>query len=212
MSNSPVATGLASWKSGAGIGAGLVGPGVEGTVLRRRKIIYHTTSHPTAKDVGLCSVGGQLAELIPRFLRISALVAVELGREAKDQEDEAQQIGDKRLGSPGGRESDDDQDHEEEVASGGIAGQAKAGSALKSSDVVSPFLLSLSFQPTKEWYGILAGLLTRAALEGYLSHGWKGPLGMECILGVGLGMGPRIPNAKGFVFFPSNTCFHILII
>lgn len=197
MPGGPVATGLASWKSGAGIGAGLVGPGIEGTVLRRRKIIYHTTSHPTAKDVGLCSVGGQLAELIPRFLRLSALVAVELGREAKDREDEAQRVGDKRAGSSIDQESDDDHDREDDTASIGATGAAKSGSVLKSSDVVSPYLLSLSFRPTQEWYGILAGLLTRAVLEGYLSHGWKGPLGMECILGVGLGIGPRLPNTKG---------------
>ncbi|KAI5120116.1 hypothetical protein M0805_002200 [Coniferiporia weirii] len=191
-----MATGLASWKTGAGIGAGLAGPGVEGTVLRRRKVLYHTTSHPNTKDVGLCAVGGQLAELIPRFIRLSALVAVELGREAKEKEDETTRAGDKRPSSSAGRESEEERDRDENGDGSSAQGQTNRASALKTSDTSSPYLLSLSFRPTHEWYGILAGLLTRAVLEGYLSRGWKGPAGMECLLGVGLGLGPSIPNAK----------------
>ncbi|KAH8118249.1 hypothetical protein DFH11DRAFT_1503779 [Phellopilus nigrolimitatus] len=190
------ATGLASWKTGAGIGAGLASAGVEGTVLRRRTVVHHTTSHPTAKDVGPCSVGGKLAELMPRFIRLSALVAVELGREAKDKEDDAARAGDKRPGSSAGRESEDERDRDEDGAGNSATGQAGRASALKPSDVSSPYLLSLSFRPSHEWYALLTGLLTRAVLEGYLSRAWKGPLGMECLLGVGLGLGPHIPNLK----------------
>ena len=82
-------TGLASWKTGAGIGAGLSKPGIHGTALRRRTVSYHTTSHPTAKDAGPCASGGKFADLIPRFLRLSALVAIELGSEARDKEEES---------------------------------------------------------------------------------------------------------------------------
>ncbi|EJD07011.1 uncharacterized protein FOMMEDRAFT_165647 [Fomitiporia mediterranea MF3/22] len=191
----PMATGLASWKSGAGIGAGLMSPGAEGTVLRRRTTSYHATSHPSAKDVGLCSQGGKLAELIPRFIRLSALVAVELGREAKEKEDESLRTGDKRPGSSAERDLEEERDREDDAASTVSSGQSKP-SALKASDTTSPYLFSLSFRPTREWYGILAGLLTRAVLEGYLSRGWKGPLGMECLLGVGLGLGPFMPGVK----------------
>ncbi|KAL5486209.1 hypothetical protein ACEPAI_7254 [Sanghuangporus weigelae] len=192
---SPMATGLASWKTGAGIGAGLVGPGIEGTVLRRRTISHHATSHPSAKDVGLCSQGGKLAELIPRFLRLSALVAVELGREAKEKEDESIRLGEKRPASTAGREPEEERDREDDVASTTSSSHPKQPSVLKSYET-SPYLFSLSFRPTREWYGILAGFLTRAVLEGYLSRGWKGPLGMECLLGVGLGLGPFMPGVK----------------
>ena len=49
--------------------------------------------------------------------------------------------------------------------------------------------LNTAFRPTRDWYALLAGLLTRAVLEGYLSRGWKGSQGMECLMGVGLGVG-----------------------
>lgn len=41
-------------------------------------------------------------------------------------------------------------------------------------------------RPTREWYALLAGLLTRALLEGYLLRGWKGTQAAEILLGVGL--------------------------
>lgn len=43
-----------------------------------------------------------------------------------------------------------------------------------------------ALQPTREWYLLLAGLLTRAVLEGYLSGGWKGIEGVLAVLGVGV--------------------------
>jgi len=33
-------------------------------------------------------------------------------------------------------------------------------------------------------------------LEGYLSRGWRGPQGMECLLGVGLGLSPSVASWK----------------
>lgn len=193
-----LATGIAPWKSGAGIGAGLASPGPEGTVLRRRTVAYHMNSHPNAKDDGLCAQGGKLAELIPRFLRLSALIAVELGREAKYKEDEAVRSGVKRFGSPVDPESDEEHNPVEDSGRPSSSHSSRV-SALKQSEP-SPFLLSLSFRPTRQWYGILSGLLTRAVLEGYLSRGWQGPLGMECLLGVGIGLGPQMPGVKGWRF------------
>ena len=191
-----IAPNLAPWKTGPGIGAGLAKPGVEGTVLRRRTISHHTTSHPTAKDAGPCSSGGKLVDLIPRFIRLSALVAVELGREAKDKEEDAIKSGDSSKQSnprsdvsSAGRDSEDE---DEPVTGSSAGGQTPRNSALKRATLTSPYLLSLSFRPTKDWYAMLAGLLTRAVVEGYLSRGWKGPQGMECLLGVGLGLGPNL--------------------
>jgi len=193
-----MATAVASWKTGSGIGAGLAKSGIEGSVLRRRTVSHNGTSHPSTKDAGLCSSGGKLADLIPRFIRLSALVAVELGREAKEKEYAASKGVDAAKSSlrsdDDDSEMDTDDDEDVEEALGGTAvGEAPLSrgplaSALKSSPFASPYLLTMAYRPTREWYGILAGLLTRAVLEGYLSRGWKGPLGMECLLGIGLGL------------------------
>ncbi|KLO17084.1 hypothetical protein SCHPADRAFT_937281 [Schizopora paradoxa] len=195
----PMATAVASWKTGAGIGAGLAKSGIEGSVLRRRTVSHNGTSHPSVKDAGLCSSGGKLADLIPRFIRLSALVAVELGREAKEKEYAASKGADAAKASmrsdddDSERDSDDDDDVEEALGGSTAAGEHASSrgplaSALKSSPFASPYLLTVAYRPTREWYAILVGLLTRAVLEGYLSRGWKGPLGMECLLGVGLGL------------------------
>ena len=45
--------------------------------------------------------------------------------------------------------------------------------------------------PTREWYALLAGLLTRAVLEGYLLKGWKGMWAAETLLRLGLSDGFR---------------------
>ena len=45
--------------------------------------------------------------------------------------------------------------------------------------------------PTREWYALLASLLTRAVLEGYLLKGWKGAFAAETLLSLGLSDGFR---------------------
>lgn len=45
--------------------------------------------------------------------------------------------------------------------------------------------------PTREWYALLASLLTRAVLEGYLLKGWKGTFAAETLLSLGLSDGFR---------------------
>jgi len=118
-----------------------------------------------------CGAGNtKLARLIPRFLRLSALVAVELGGEAKDEEEE----------------------REAKAADAGTGHEGTATSIDGTSDNGSPQgvnrLNDIAFRPTKEWYLLLTGLLTRAVLEGYLTGGWKGLRAAECLLTVGLGI------------------------
>jgi hypothetical protein len=82
-------SGVTGWQDGTGIGSGLARPDVDGCVLRRRS--WSSVGDPGSNGVtGTGSGNTKLSELIPRFLRLSALVAVELGNEARDEE-----IGDK---------------------------------------------------------------------------------------------------------------------
>ncbi|KAF8657562.1 hypothetical protein AX16_002199 [Volvariella volvacea WC 439] len=57
-----------------------------------------------------------------------------------------------------------------------------------------PFEYAL--RPTREWYLLLAGLLTRAVLEGYLTAGWRGFEAVECLLSVGLGEEGGVPQVE----------------
>lgn len=52
-------------------------------------------------------------------------------------------------------------------------------------------MLDNALRPTREWYMLLAGLLTRAVLEGYLTAGWRGSKPAECLLLVGIGIVSR---------------------
>lgn len=49
-------------------------------------------------------------------------------------------------------------------------------------------MYAYALRPTREWYLLLAGLLTRAVLEGYLTAGWSGIACVECLMGVGVGV------------------------
>jgi hypothetical protein len=49
-------------------------------------------------------------------------------------------------------------------------------------------MYEFALRPSLEWYMLLAGLLTRAVLEGYLTGGWKGIPAVQCLLLVGLGI------------------------
>ncbi|KAH9990686.1 hypothetical protein BJV77DRAFT_1068760 [Russula vinacea] len=90
----------------------------------------------------------------PAFVRLSALVALELGREVS-----AEEIG------PAGSGPDNNRHRE-------------AGVALV---------------PTVQWYFLLAGLLTRAVLEGYLTAEWRGLAPLQVLLSFGLD-GAAIPH------------------
>lgn len=44
----------------------------------------------------------------------------------------------------------------------------------------------MSHKPTRAWYSLLCGLITRAVLEGYVSRGWKGSGYVQVLMGLGL--------------------------
>lgn len=80
-----VGGGVTGWLDGSGIGSGLARPDVEGSVLRRRS--WSAMILPCSDDLSGTGAGNtKLSELIPRFLRLSALVAIELGSEARDDD------------------------------------------------------------------------------------------------------------------------------
>lgn len=51
-----------------------------------------------------------------------------------------------------------------------------------------------ALRPSSEWYGLCAGLLTRAVLEGYVCSGWRGLGALETLMKVGLGLRPDVLN------------------
>ncbi|KAG8719654.1 hypothetical protein FRC08_002314 [Ceratobasidium sp. 394] len=203
---------------------------------------------------GMDSVaGGRLTALLSRFLRLSALVAIELGREARGEEDGIR--GARSAMSPppvkipnagpylpasSGSSTDGSDDEMAEppknaekkrlkvgsfsTASGRpIAGSLRAGGKIKARASTSNFRpvssngrktptpappdvrpssvsdLSLHARPTRAWYALLCGLLTRACLEGYLMRGWRGTTGAEVLfrLGVRPEEGPSYNGSNG---------------
>ncbi|KEP51680.1 hypothetical protein V565_057630 [Rhizoctonia solani 123E] len=167
----------------------------------RRMSMSMSVSPPT---VGLGISGtvpqdSRLTALISRFLRLSALVAIELGREARGEEDG---FGTRSAPSPppaaikipnagpylpasSGSSTDGSDDEspnprKRTVYVGGrpIAGSVRAGKLAKPS-------VHAHARPTRVWYALLCGLVTRACLEGYLMRGWKSTLGAEILFRIG---------------------------
>lgn len=64
--------------------------------------------------------------------------------------------------------------------------------------------------PSGEWYHLLIGILTRAALQGYLTAGWRGVDAVECLLGVGIGVTANPDRKEEVDMSPSNlpSYFH----
>lgn len=179
--------GLSGWQEGGGIGAGLARPGPTGTILRRK----NTFDAPGAK-----ASHTKLSELIPRFLRLSALVASELGREMWDEAESATSSYSSQRSSPSPSEPTttttttnmalDELPPLPEPASLQTIQAVNAAEQRK---------FRYSVPPSRAWYMLLAGLLTRAALEGYMTAGWRGPGAVECLLTCGLGARPRDDSA-----------------
>jgi len=159
--------GITGWQDGSGIGSGLAHPGINGSVLRR-KSKWFQQDPDDAVYTGSGAGNTRLSELIPGFLRLSALVAMELGQELRDDEDERELQGE------------------------GLPDLPSASSMSPRSPMNSRKALSEGeaspLQPSRDWYMLFAGLLTRAALEGYLTGGWRGGDAAACLLSVGLGM------------------------
>ena len=161
-SGAPVAQGggISGLAEGVGIGSGLArSGGTRGRTLLRRGTVLASSppasppsppdddddSRTRSHDFGSVV----LAELIPRFVRLSALVTLELRREVGGSEETG-------LGSGPSFDSG--------------TGRSRA-----------------AVVPTAQWYFLLAGLLTRVALEGYLTAGWRGLAPLQVLLGFGLG-------------------------
>ncbi|KAH9481144.1 hypothetical protein JR316_0005664 [Psilocybe cubensis] len=200
----PGGGGITGWEDGSGIGSGLLRPGVRGSALRRK-----------VREDGKGSTGAgntKLSKLIPRFIRLSALVAAELGREARGEEDtNASEDGKERdgvagrgatpsasgsayMGTPrseagwtigGGRYSPLPPPASPSLASRNSRQPQQAPSAQTQAQ---NRMYEFALRPSSEWYMLLAGLLTRAVLEGYLTAGWTGLQAVQCLLLVGLGI------------------------
>ncbi|KAJ6610727.1 hypothetical protein B0H10DRAFT_405427 [Mycena sp. CBHHK59/15] len=210
---SPEGGGITGWQDGSGIGSGLSRPPRTGTVLRRRtKGIQDKGSDGMA-----CNGAGntKLSELINRFVRLSAMVAAEMGREARGEEEEpASPVVDKEeierdySTSPmsterGWEQNPGDLEPLPPPSSPTVArAVAQAAAAAAVTPAPSPYqyqtpIYGSALRPSREWYLLLAGLLTRAVLEGYLTAGWRGPDAVDCLLKVGLGMGtPPTPSEE----------------
>ena len=162
--SAPVAQGggISGLAEGAGIGGGLARSGTGRTVLRRG-VVPSPPPPLDDDDPGTRRAPGSgntaLAGLVQRFVRLSALVALELRQELGGSEE----IG---------------------VASGSDSGSGPAHGH------------KAALVPTAQWYFLLAGLLTRAALEGYLTAGWRGLEPLQALLGFGLG-GAASPDEDG---------------
>ncbi|KAJ6561926.1 hypothetical protein B0H19DRAFT_1143038 [Mycena capillaripes] len=198
---SPEGGGITGWQDGSGIGSGLSRPARGGTVLRRKM-----TGGGTEEGEGTGANGAgntKLSELITRFLRLSAMVAAEMGREARGEEEE-----------PASPVEEDKEDESESPMStrGGWEGPTPdleplpppatpVAAPATPTPAVSPYenqtpMYESALRPSREWYLLLAGLLTRAVLEGYLTAGWRGPDAVDCLLKVGLGLGTPMPQAQ----------------
>lgn len=181
------ATEITGWQDGSGIGSGLARPDVDGSVLRRRSWSALALPESNNKTTGTGAGNTKLSELIPRFLRLSALVAIELGIEVRDEE-----VSDKVASSlPGPTPS---------TSSTAYATGRMSPSRLAQYNAAreKQRMQANALRPSKEWYMLFAGLLTRAALEGYLTGGWRGTEAVDCLLTVGLGMvdAPESRNVK----------------
>ncbi|KAF9260033.1 hypothetical protein L218DRAFT_1079564 [Marasmius fiardii PR-910] len=177
----PDGGGISGWQDGSGIGSGLLRPGVQGTLLRRRSRDGESGSEDSSSGRGAT----KLSELIPRFLRLSALVAAELGREVR----EAREVEGALVDSGESSDSEDDEDEGSGGEDDGIGTTPHVGGEESHAHLHNRFYLH-ALRPSREWYLLLAGLLTRAALQGYLSAGWRGTDAVECLMTIGLGLGP----------------------
>lgn len=177
---------VTGWQDGSGIGSGLSsGPKKDDTLLRRK---YHGTTN--------------IVDLIPRFLKLSALVAMELGLEA----DEQGSVGAPQwnVNDPQNQASSPQKDKGRAVSTNGFdprsptptpSQQQNNPSPESSSDNGEKIQMQLyALRPSSEWYALCAGLLTRAVLEGYMCGGWKGLGALETLMKVGLGLRPDVLN------------------
>ena len=167
---------ITGWQDGSGIGSGLLRPGVRGSALRRKAREPDSTAG---------AGNAKLSKLIPRFIRLSALVAAELGREARGEEEEVGDNGrDKLRESSVGPSINPSTPSRNEPTSWNMAPRSPVTPRIQ----LQKRMYENALRPSMQWYMLLAGLLTRAVLEGYLTAGWSGLQPIQCLLLVGLGL------------------------
>lgn len=165
-------------------------------------------------------------ESIPHFLRLSALVCTQLSQSQQQQRKQSpddavsfgstSSFGSSQSGTPHRASSAGDmptpisEEDEQEISNSPKRRSilpslfARGGSPyLHHSRANSKRSMDIDeveedqITPTREWYALLAGLLTRAVLEGYLLHGWTGTHAAEVLFGVGLNDESK-PKQKSF--------------
>lgn len=117
----------------------------------------------------------RLADLIPLFLRLSALVATELAREAEAREARDFDSDSSSTASQGGPDSPRSPTsplHPRQPLTEHDVADADTRSRTETSGEAE---YALQAFPTRYWYALAANLFTLAALEGYLIPGWRGP-------------------------------------
>ena len=181
---------VTGWQDGSGIGSGLSsGPKKDDTLLRRK---YHGTTN--------------LVDLIQRFLKLSALVAMELGLEADEQGSvdtpqwNANDTQNPASSPPKGKgravSTSSFDPHSPTPSPGQQQNNSSPDGPGSGSDSGEKMQMQYyALRPSSEWYGLCAGLLTRAVLEGYVCGGWKGLPALETLMKVGLGLRPDVLSA-----------------
>jgi len=174
--------GISGWQDGSGIGSGLARAGVGGSVLRRKPVVW-------GGEAGTRSGNTKLSELIPRFIRLSALVAMELGSEAREDEEQLELSNSKEIGRTDTFPSKEGwvENNEKEIKELPPLPGPPSPSTTRAIARPQSVMYAYALRPSREWYMLLAGLLTRAVLEGYLTAGWTGLEAVECLLTVGTG-------------------------
>ena len=169
-----------------------------------------------------------MTDVLPRFLRFSALIAKELGREAR--ETGGQHVTDATtVASAGGAGAAPGGPGVAMAGSGcipsetpGVSGRPSSPSTEKAyhrppqygkeaiigmstNGGAKPGAVPIHLQPsttgdarpTRAWYALLCGIVTRAVLEGYIRGQWKGADPLEVLFGLGLGTTTKTALKEG---------------
>jgi len=141
----------------------MIGSGLPNAGFPLRPSVARNDTSGKGKPNGSPNISGaRLATLLPRFLRLSAFVARELGREMRENQqimDDAKDIGPTPAEVP------------------------PSSNSLSVADIPST---TGDARPTRAWYALLSGMITRATLEGYLGRGWLGAESLEVLFGIGI--------------------------
>ncbi|KAH8822843.1 hypothetical protein DL96DRAFT_1619486 [Flagelloscypha sp. PMI_526] len=197
---------VTGWLDGPGIGSGLGHSGPVGTVLRRLPPPSQSLSSPEKEELKALETNIRLSRFIPRFLRLSALIAIELGLEARDDLSTDEPSLSPSL-SPDMRVMSGSNRHlpglERVPPLPPPALPLAFGGEQQSMRLKK--LYEFAFRPSESWYMLLAGLLTRAALQGYLAAGWTGYAAADVLLSFGTEHYGSNNNMEGFVTTASST-------